>query len=126
MSKIKINSTLKMNDEVIEKKFMGIIIDNKITYKEDLISVTILLNNDKIKMRRDTEEYCINFEFLNNKKTTCVYNVKKQNMIIYLKVKTNSLVIKDNLIIVDYDLYQQSEIIDKFIFKFEYEVIKWI
>lgn len=113
-----------MNDEVIEKKFMGIIIDNKITYKEDLISVTILLNNDKIKMRRDTEEYCINFEFLNNKKTTCVYNVKKQNMIIYLKVKTNSLVIKDNLIIVDYDLYQQSEIIDKFIFKFEYEVIK--
>ncbi|MDD2180809.1 MAG: hypothetical protein PHW32_00315 [Bacilli bacterium] len=124
MSKIKINSTLKMNDEVIEKKFMGIIIDNKITYKEDLISVTILLNNDKIKMRRDTEEYCINFEFLNNKKTTCVYNVKKQNMIIYLKVKTNSLVIKDNLIIVDYDLYQQSEIIDKFIFKFEYEVIK--
>ncbi len=124
MSKIRINSILKTKTEVIKNEFMGIIIDNKIVYNDDKINVTLLLYKDKLLMKRETSEYCINFEFLNNNTTESVYNVKKQNMIIYLNVKTKYLKIEDNQIFLEYELYQDNELFETVILELKYEVIK--
>ncbi|HHU54798.1 MAG TPA: DUF1934 family protein [Mollicutes bacterium] len=124
MSKIQINSILKTSNEVIKKEFMGIIIDNKIIYDEDKIKVTILLNKDQLKMKRETSDYCISFAFSNNCTSKCVYNVKKPNMVIYLNVETKCLIIDDNRIIIEYDLYQEKELIESVMFELMYEVIR--
>lgn len=123
MAKIKINSILKTNNEVIKKEFMGIIMGNKIVYNDDLVGVTIFLKQNSIEMKRNNDSYSISFEFINNKTTKCVYNVREQNMIIYLSVVTNKLIIDDNRFLIDYSLYQNDEEIESVLFEFEYEVI---
>lgn len=123
MAKIKINSILKTNNEVIKKEFMGIIMGNKIVYNDDLVGVTIFLKQNSIEMKRNNDSYSISFEFINNKTTKCVYNVREQNMIIYLSVVTNKLIIDDSRFLIDYSLYQNDEEIESVLFEFEYEVI---
>ncbi|MDD4547668.1 MAG: DUF1934 family protein [Bacilli bacterium] len=123
MAKIKINSILKTNNEVIKKEFMGIIMGNKIVYNDDLVTVTIFLKQNSIEMKRNNDSYSIDFEFINNKTTKCVYNVREQNMIIYLSVVTNKLIVDDNRFLIDYSLYQNDEEIESVLFEFEYEVI---
>ena len=123
MAKIKINSILKTNNEVIKKEFMGIIMGNKIVYNDDLVGVTIFLKQNSIELKRNNDSYSISFEFINNKTTKCVYNVREQNMIIYLSVVTNKLIIDDNRFLIDYSLYQNDEEIESVLFEFEYEVI---
>lgn len=123
MAKIKIISILKTNNEVIKKEFMGIIMGNKIVYNDDLVGVTIFLKQNSIEMKRNNDSYSISFEFINNKTTKCVYNVREQNMIIYLSVVTNKLIIDDNRFLIDYSLYQNDEEIESVLFEFEYEVI---
>ncbi len=123
MSKIKINSILTTTNEVIKKEFMGILIDNKIIYNDDNINVTLLFEKDGLTMKRDSREYCIEFNFLNNNTTKCVYNVKSDNIIIYLNLKTRKLIIDNNRIVIDYDLYQDNELIESVIFEVVYEVV---
>lgn len=123
MSKIKLNLTLKTNIEVINKEFVGILIDNKIVYNDDNVNVTFLLGKSELTMRRCSEDYDVDFVFSNNNLTKCVYNVKSNNIIICLDIKTKNLIIDKNRLFVDYELYQQDELIEAIEFEIIYGVI---
>ena len=49
LPKIKINYFLKTNNEIIEKKLNGIYHDNIITFKDNNVITSILLNNNILK-----------------------------------------------------------------------------
>ena len=123
MSKIKINSTLKTTNEVIKKEFMGILIEDKIIYNDDAVNVTFSFKNNELIMKRSSKEYSIEFKFSKNNTTKCVYNVKSENIIVYLDIKTKRLIIEDNRVIVDYELYQQNELVESVVFEIIYEVV---
>ncbi len=123
MSKIKVNLSLKNKNEVINKEFKGIIIDNKIIYKDENISVTFLCEKNKLIMNRNSPEYNAKFIFSNNNITKCVYNVKSEGILIYFYIKTKKLIIDNKRFVVDYELYQQDELIEVVNFEIKYEVI---
>ncbi len=124
MAKININSTLKTKNNVIKNEFIGIINNNKITYKDNGVLVNIYIDNNKIKMERKTSSYIIKFTFIHNTVTQCEYYIKGLERIIYFDNYTKQLQIKSNKIFVEYDLYQQQNKIESFMFKLIYEVIK--
>jgi uncharacterized beta-barrel protein YwiB (DUF1934 family) len=123
MAKIKINSSLKTKDDIILKELLGIYFDNKIVYKEENINVTILLEDNKIKLSRVTDEYEIIIDFIRNKKTEGVYYIKSHQLKMDLCVKTNILDIKDNKIVIEYELNLNGEDMGIFKFEIKYEVI---
>ncbi len=124
MSKIKLNTSLKTCEEETSFQTLGVIIDNKITYKEEDVMVTLLQFDNKILLTRRSEDYTIDFDFQLNKKTKGVYNIKKLNYQIPLEIKTVELKNSNNNIIIKYLLKMNNEEIDLFKFKLVYEVIK--
>jgi len=104
MSKINLKARLISDEENLDIQTTGIKTNNKIVYKENNITVTILIFDNKIEMNRICNEYKINFVFEKNKKTTSKYNVFGMPKEFLLETKTKKLKIVDNEIILDYNL----------------------
>lgn len=104
MGKINLKASLVSIDENLIIDTTGIKTNNKIIYKENNITVTILIFNNKIEMNRTCNEYKINFVFEKGKKTISKYNVFGMPKEFLLETKTKKLKITDNEIILDYNL----------------------
>lgn len=109
MSKVKITSILenKNRNELIKNKICGILSNNKINYLDNNIVVTIYLNNNNINMKRVIKnESEINFNFIEGKKTKCIYNIfnKKLNLNLF----TNKIVIDNKYLEIDYIIEEEN------------------
>ena len=104
MGKIKLNASLISEDTNLNISTTGIKTNNKIVYKENNITVTILIFNNKIEMNRTCNEYKINLIFEKNKITTSKYNVFGMPKEFLLETKTKKLEITNTLIKIDYNL----------------------
>lgn len=104
MGKINLKASLISEEENLTIETTGIKTDNKIVYKENNITVTILIFNNKIEMNRTCNEYKINLVFEKNKKTISKYNVFGMPKEFILETKTNDLLITNTEIKINYNL----------------------
>ena len=104
MGKINLKASLISDEENLSIETTGIKTDNKIIYKENNITVTILIFDNKIEMNRTCNEYKINLIFEKNKKTISKYNVFGMPKEFLLETKTKKLEITNTLIKIDYNL----------------------
>ena len=104
MGKINLKANLISDEENLNIEVSGIKNNNKIIYKENNITVTILILNNKIEMNRSSNEYKVNLIFQKNKKTMSNYQVFGMPKTFDLETKTNKLIIEDNKIEINYNL----------------------
>jgi len=104
MGKINLKAKLISEEENMRIEVSGIKTNNKIIYKENDITVTILIFDNKIEMNRTCNEYKINFVFEKNKKTISTYQVFGMEKIFDLETKTKKLIIKEQELELEYDL----------------------
>ena len=104
MGKINLKATLISEEENLNINTNGIKTGNKIIYKENNITVTILIFNNKIEMSRSCNDYKINLIFEKGKKTISKYNVFGMPKEFLLQTNTKKLEIIDKEIKIDYNL----------------------
>lgn len=104
MGKINLKAKLISDEEDMIIEVPGIKNNNKIVYKENNITVTILFLNNRIEMNRTCNEYKINLIFEKNKKTISTYQVFEIPKTFDLETNTNNLKITDNEIELNYNL----------------------
>ena len=104
MGKIKLKAKLISNDDNLNIDIQGIKIDNKIIYKENDIHVTLLIENNKITMKRATPEYIIELYFDKNESTLSKYYFIGGNKIFNLNTNTKEININNNIIEIKYVL----------------------
>ena len=105
MGKINLKAKLISDEENLNIEVSGIKSNNnKIIYKENNITVTILILNNRIEMNRTCNEYKINLVFEKNKTTISNYQVFGMPKTFDLETKTKKLIIKDKVIEIDYEL----------------------
>lgn len=121
MSKIKINSIVFGKETTkYEISTNGIKKDSIITYKDDnsLVSITIL--DDIVSIKRENNDMIQNLKFEKDKQHLTNYYIKDLNMDIIIKTNTNDLIISNNNIRVEYDLFMNDEFSDTFTFALEW------
>ena len=104
MGKISLKASLISEDENLNIETTGIKTKNKIVYKENNITVTILIFDNKIEMNRTCNEYKINLVFEKGKKSISKYNVFGMPKEFLLETKTNKLEMTDKEINIKYNL----------------------
>lgn len=102
--KIKIKGFLKDIDEgtITNIDTFGIKNKNKITYKEETVTNTILQEEDKLILIRENDEFKNILIFDLNKETISEYLLKENDLTIELNIKTNLVEIDNNYIKVRY------------------------
>lgn len=104
MGKVNIDANLISEEENLNINVKAIKNDNKIVYKENNITVTIYILNNKIEMNRSCNEYKINLVFEKNKKTISTYQVFGAPKVFELETITQKLEISEEVIKIDYEL----------------------
>ena len=104
MGKINLNTSIMSDEENLSIKTSGIKTNNKIVYKENDVTVTILLFNNKIEMNRACNDYKINLIFEKGKKTVSTYQVFGGSKVFNLETFTKKLDINDYKIKLEYEL----------------------
>lgn len=121
----KIDLKLKNNDEtIIKENINGDKKNNVLSFKYDNESIKIDINKDNIVMHKDNSESILLFNFVKNKKTDCEYFIKELNFYIETKVLTNKLLIDENSIYIEYELWLQDEYTGKFIYDLKLKEVK--
>lgn len=117
MSRFKGSINLVCDNEKVYDNFLirGIKSSNKIIYKENDISVTIFLKDNKIEMKRETNDYIINMCF-DEEETIGSYYLKKENKGLDLKIITKTLHYDNKYIELEYLLYIEKELTGHFKF----------
>lgn len=105
MSKVNLKIKLKSEEENLDFSVLGIREKNKITYKENNIMVTLLIEESKITMKRVNPEYKL--ELIFNKNLSC--SISKYYFIggskfFELHTKTKKCKIDEKCIKIDYNL----------------------
>lgn len=121
MSKVIINHNIKStkeNDVLKEKK--GILKDNTITYNHKGVIIKITFLNNKVFFERENKDMKIYLEFEKNKSIITKYVIKDLGIELKLESITKELVINDNNIIIEYDLYMNGEFSDRFKYELEW------
>ena len=108
MGKINLIASLKSDEDNLNIKIAGIKTDNRIVYKENDITVTILIFDNRIEMNRACNDYNINLNFEKNKKTISKYKVFEGSKIFELETFTKKLNIDKNIIEINYILEENS------------------
>ena len=104
MGKINLKATLLSDEDNMIIETSGIRTKNKIVYKENDITVTILIFDNKIEMNRSCNDYKINLNFEKNKKTISTYQVFGGVKTFDLDTNTKKLNIDKNKIELNYIL----------------------
>ena len=104
MGKINLKSVIISDEENLTIETSGIKTKNKIIYKENDISVTILIFDNKIEMKRSCNDYEINLIFEKNKKTISTYQIFGGFKKFSLETITKSLKIDKSKIEINYEL----------------------
>lgn len=102
----KIVGTVIFHDENGENNYpiSGILRDNQIIYHEDKILVTIKLYDNKIELRRKSDEYDIKLPFEKELTTIGIYDIKCNGMKLEVSIETILLEIGDASIKLKYRL----------------------
>lgn len=125
MAKIRCCVDLKENEKSIfnNTHFCGIKVNNKISYHEDKIMVTILIDDNKIIMKRTSSDYKIVLQFEANKKTIGQYFLNNENLWLPLDIFTDTILFGDSSLQINYSLIQDNNP-TKFFFRIKYEVVE--
>lgn len=118
MGKINLKAKLLSKEDNLIIEVSGIKTNNKIVYKENNITVTVLILNNKIEMNRTCNEYKINLVFEKDKKTVSTYQVFGMPKVFDLETITKNLIINDNSLELNYNLEGND-----FKYSLEWEVI---
>ena len=109
------------NDENINKNNISCEYKNNIlSFIDDIDSIKLTINKDNIIMVKDNIDSKFTFNFIKNKKTELEYFIKMFNSYLDGEILTNELIIKDNYINIEYELWIQDEYMGKF--KFELNI----
>jgi len=121
MSKIIVNHNIKSTSslEVVKDK-KGILKDNIITYNHNGVMIRLKLLENKIFFERENNDVKIYLEFEKNKSKITKYVIKDMGIEIKLESKTKNLIINDNKIMVEYDLFMNGEFSDSFKYEVEW------
>lgn len=121
MSKIMINSILSSdNEKEVLVSTYGIKNENLITYKDNNVFVNILLSDDSVFIKRKCDEYIFELTFKENSRSFGSYFIKNINSSLELFSKTKKLLIENNKIYINYELYINNCFSDNFVF-----IIEW-
>ena len=104
MGKINLKTKLISDEDNLSIEVSGIKTNNKIVYKENNITVAILILNNRIEMNRTCNEYKINLVFEKNKKSISTYQVFGMPKTFDLETTTKKLNIEDKKLEIDYEL----------------------
>lgn len=120
MKKINIHSILSNSDN--ETTIIDTLADydekeNKIFYTEKDLKVVMEIFPNKIKMRRYNQEYELNLEFKLNEKIRCKYEVKLIGLNLDIDIYTKDLEIDNNIIYINYELFNDNKSIGVFEYK---------
>ena len=109
MSKIIVNHNIKSTSstEVVKDK-KGILKDNIITYNHDGAMIKLKLLENKIFFEKK------------NKSIITKYIIKDLKIEIKLETKTKNIIINDNNIMIEYDLFMNGEFSDSFKYELEW------
>ena len=124
MAKFCGNLQLLKNEEKVYDNYLvkGIKNQNKIVYLENDITVTLFCYDNKIEMKRETDEYLINFSFEKGISNQATYLLKDCQKTLPLEITTENIIYKENIIMIDYLLFLENEKFDHFVFTLELEV----
>ena len=121
MSKINIKGEL--NNLTEQEKFsidtMGILLDNKIKYIDNSVTVILEMKDDEIFLERSTNEYHISMDFSKDNITNGIYEIKTLGNF-DLRVETKEIDIENNKIFIKYSMYI-NDVKQDFEYKIEYE-----
>ncbi len=120
MEKIKIYSILSNSDNentTIEALADYDDVKNTIEYKEEDLKVKIQLYDKKVTMERKNEDYDLNLVFSENEKVRCKYQVNSIGLNLEIDVYTKILEIEENRIYINYELYNDDNLIGTFEYK---------
>lgn len=125
MSKIIINHNIKssIQNEFIKNK-IGILNNNTIVYKCDDAIIKVKINNYKVFFEKENSNMKIFLEFEKGKFLVTKYIIKDLNLKIELKTETKNLIIKDNYVLVEYNLFMNEEFSDTFKYILEWRDLK--
>lgn len=120
MSKIVINSKIKSSGgkDVLKDK-NAIIKDDKIYFKHDGVKTVITLGKDGIIISRKNDEFDILLPFKKGK-STGRYIINDVNVNMDIKIITKVLLIEENSIKIEYDLYINDVKSDEFIYELDW------
>lgn len=124
MKEINIKSSIKNyedEDVVIETKGNYDIENNIIEYRENDLKVKINLSGEKIILDRRNDEYNLSLEFQKENKIKSRYEVKSIGLKLDIEVYTDLLEVKDNEVLIKYEIFDGEREIGKF----EYQLLYW-
>ena len=106
-----INGYLKSldNNDISEINTKGIKNNNKITYYQDNIIHNIIIEDNKITLIRENEEFKSIIEFIENETKQSYYLLKNNNIAIDLNIKTNKIINNENNITITYEIIDSNE-----------------
>lgn len=106
-----INGYLKSldNNDISEINTKGIKNNNKITYYHDNIIHNIIIEDNKITLIRENEEFKSIIEFIENETKQSYYLLKNNNIAIDLNIKTNKIINNENDLTITYEIIDSNE-----------------
>ena len=104
MGKIYLKAHLLSDEENLNIETSGIKTNNKIVYKENDITVTILIFDNRIEMNRVCNDYKINLIFEKNKETTSTYQIFGGSKVFELETIIKKFKVDDKFIEINYVL----------------------
>ena len=110
--RIKINGYLKneLENENFKIDTKGIRTKDKITYQEDDIKNVINIGKEEVILVRENKEFKNVLIFREDKNTITEYLLKENGFVLELHIKTISLVIKDNMIEIVYQVIETDNV----------------
>lgn len=121
MSKIIVNHNIKSTSSIeVVKDKKGILEDNIITYNHDGAMIKLKLLENKIFFERENKDVKIYLEFEKNKSIITKYIIKDMGIEIKLESKTKNIIINDNNLMIEYDLFMNGEFSDSFKYELEW------
>lgn len=121
MSKIMINGgVFSKNDEELIDNVKAVYKDNVIAYNLNGITVKITTFPDKLLITRENDDMELNLEFEENKRLVSKYLIKDLGLNVKVETKTKKLIMNDNNLKVEYDLFMNEEFSDSFTFNLEW------
>ena len=126
MSKIKIKGFIKSkngNNTFIEED--AIKRENSIIYNKKDTNINILLEENKIIIKRKNKLFNNSLEFIKNEVTKSKYYINSYDKYFNIKIFTKILDINSNILKIKYDLYIENEKQDEYTFELNWRWNKW-
>lgn len=121
MSKIMINGgVFSKNDEELIDNVKAVYKDNVIAYNLNGITIKITTFPDRLLITRENDDMKLNLEFEENKRLVSKYLIKDLGLNVKVETKTKKLIMNDNNLKVEYDLFMNEEFSDSFTFNLEW------